>query len=230
MTASSHLSTSFVTAGLQETTYPHTSHERRVRCDPTCHDAAMLIVLSGLPATGKTTVAAAVARELRAPLLSVDPIDSALLKVGIMDTDPPGLAAYAVIGAVAEDNLALGLTVVVDAVNAVGEAKTFWIELARRLGAPLLVVETVLSDSEVHRGRLHGRERDLAIDEPTWEAIELRRAEWVAWPFAPLIVDTAEPLAVNVGRVVAAARSILADQESAGRVREKETPEGTSLP
>lgn len=182
----------------------------------------MLIVLSGLPATGKTVVAAAVARELGAPLLSVDPIDSALAEVGVEDTDPPGLAAYAVAGAIAEDNLALGLTVVVDAVNAVGEAKTFWIELARRLGAPLLVVETVLSDHDVHRSRLHGRERHLAIPEPTWQAVTLRRAEWVAWPFAPLVIDAVAPLAVNVARVVAAARAI--------RAADSKTPEGTSGP
>lgn len=172
----------------------------------------MLIVLSGLPATGKTAVAAAVARELGAPLLSVDPIDSALADAGVEETGLPGQAAYAVVGAIAEENLALGLTVVVDAVNAVGEAKTFWIELARRLGARLLAVEAVLSNPEIHRARLDGRDRDLSIAEPTWEAVTLRRGEWVAWPFAPLVVDAVEPLAANVARVVAAARAILAEQ------------------
>src|SRR5207244_382639 len=86
----------------------------------------------GLPATGKTALATALARELGAVLLSVDPVDSALLQTGVRETGHPGLAAYAVVGAMAEQNLALGTTVVVDAVNAVGEAKTFWIELARR--------------------------------------------------------------------------------------------------
>lgn len=190
----------------------------------------MLIVLSGLPATGKTAVAAAVARELGAPLLSVDPIDSALADAGVEETGLPGLAAYAVVGAIAEDNLALGLTVVVDAVNAVGDAKTFWIELARRLGARLLAVEAVVSDPELHRRRLHGRDRDLAIAEPTWEAVTLRAAEWVAWPFAPLVVDAVEPLAVNAGRVVAAARAILAEQAATVRVEDNKTPEGTSGP
>ncbi len=188
----------------------------------------MLIVLSGLPATGKTAVAAGVARELGAPLLSVDPIDSALADAGVEETGLPGQAAYAVVGAIAEENLALGLTVVVDAVNAVGEAKTFWIDLARRLGARLLAVEAVLSDPDLHRSRLQGRERDLAILEPTWEAVTLRRAEWVAWPFAPLVVDAAEPLAVNIERVVRAAYTIQADQAAGDRVPDKETPEGTS--
>jgi predicted kinase len=183
----------------------------------------MLIVLSGLPATGKSAVAEAVAAELRAVLLSVDPIDSALAAAGVEEHGLPGLAAYAVVAAIAEANLALGSTVVVDAVNAVGEAKTVWIELARRAGVRLLAVQAVLSDAAIHRARLAGRTRDLAIPEPTWEAVVLRQAEWVAWPFAPLVVDALEPLAANVARVVAAARSVAPGGDN-------ETPEGTSGP
>lgn len=193
---------------------------------------SMLIVLSGLPATGKTALATAVAGELGAALLSVDPIDSALTEAGVHETGHPGVAAYAVVGAIAEQNLALGLPVVVDAVNAVGEAKTFWIELARRSGAPLLAVEAIVSDDEIHRRRLDGRVRALSIAEPSWEAVGLRRDEWVAWPFAPLVVDAVEPLDGNVARVVAAARAVLAPV--AARTLpdrgDNETPEGTSGP
>ncbi len=171
----------------------------------------MLIAFSGLPATGKTALAGAVARTLGAVLLSVDPVDSALSKARTHETGPPGLAAYAIVEAIADANLALGATVVVDAVNAVGEAKTWWIELARRRGTPLLAVETICSDGDLHRARLAGRVRDLAIAEPTWEAVILRRDEWVAWPFAPLIVDSVEPLPDNVARIVSAARIVTMD-------------------
>jgi predicted kinase len=206
----------------------------------------MLIVLSGLPATGKTVLAAAVARELGAVLLSVDPVDSALTTAGVHETGTPGLAAYAVVGAMAEQNLALGTTVVVDAVNAVGEAKTFWIELARRTGARLLAVETILSDRDLHRDRLSGRIRELAIAEPTWEAVALRRDEWVAWPFAPLVVDSVEPFELNVARVLEAARTVIAERPdrsgaaadggvaaqggTVANAGDNETPEGTSGP
>ncbi len=201
----------------------------------------MLIVLSGLPATGKTVLAAAVARELGAVLLSVDPVDSALAAEGVRETGAAGRASYAVIGAMAEQNLALGTTVVIDAVNAVGEAKTFWIELARRRGARLLAVETIVSDRGLHRERLAGRVRALAIAEPTWEAVVLRGDEWVAWPFAPLIVDSVEPFDLNVARVLEAARTIIAERperpdgdDATGGAAvpdgDKETPEGTPSP
>jgi predicted kinase len=196
--------------------------------------ADMLIVLSGLPATGKTVLAAAVARELGAVLLSVDPVDSALAAEGVHETGSAGRAAYAVVGAMAEQNLALGTTVVVDAVNAVGEAKTFWIELSRRTGARLLAVETILSDRTIHRERLSGRVRELAIAEPTWEAVVLRRDEWVAWPFAPLVVDSVEPFERNVARVLDAARTVIAERPdrrgSGANAGDNETPEGTSGP
>jgi predicted kinase len=190
----------------------------------------MLIVLSGLPGTGKTVLAAAVARQLGAVLLSVDPVDSALAAEGVHERGAAGRAAYAVVGALAEQNLALGATVVVDAVNAVGEAKTFWIDLARQSGARLLAVETILSDRALHRARLADRVRELAIAEPTWEAVVLRGEEWVAWPFAPLVVDSVEPFELNVARVLEAARTVIADRragEPDDPAGDNETPEGT---
>ena len=56
----------------------------------------MLIVLSGLPGTGKSAVADGIARALRLPVLSVDPLESAILQAGIPPSFETGLAAYLV--------------------------------------------------------------------------------------------------------------------------------------
>jgi predicted kinase len=56
----------------------------------------MLIVMAGLPGSGKSAVADAVGRALNLPVLSVDPIEAAMCRAGIDRTQPTGLAAYVV--------------------------------------------------------------------------------------------------------------------------------------
>ena len=77
----------------------------------------MLVVISGLPGTGKTAVAEAVARETGSVHLSIDAVEDALLGAGLEASWTTGVAAYEAARAAAELNLALGRTVVVDAVN-----------------------------------------------------------------------------------------------------------------
>ena len=55
-----------------------------------------VIVVSGLPGAGKSTVAESVAGELRLPIFSVDPIEASIIKSGIQRSFETGLAAYLV--------------------------------------------------------------------------------------------------------------------------------------
>jgi predicted kinase len=55
----------------------------------------VLIVFTGLPGTGKSTLALAVGRALGVPVLSVDPIESAMLRAGVVRSFETGLAAQA---------------------------------------------------------------------------------------------------------------------------------------
>jgi predicted kinase len=76
----------------------------------------MLIVFGGLPGTGKTTLARAVAQERLATYLRIDTIEQALRSSDVLAGDV-GPAGYIVAYALAEANLRLGRIVVADAVN-----------------------------------------------------------------------------------------------------------------
>ena len=79
----------------------------------------MLIVFAGAPGTGKSTLARAVARELRAVYLDKETIKDTALALG-RDMKLEGVADYAgalshtLLIPLARDNLTVGLPVVVD--------------------------------------------------------------------------------------------------------------------
>lgn len=138
--------------------------------------------MAGLPGSGKSTVAEALAEQLRVPVVSVDPLESAILRSGIDDDQPTGLAAYLVAETITEAVLRSGQGVIVDAVNAVAPARDQWVLLGERLGVEVRFIETVCSDTALHRRRLEERRRDLAhIAEPAWHAVEQRLDEYDSW-------------------------------------------------
>lgn len=150
-----------------------------------------LIVMAGLPGSGKSTIATGIARALGAPVISVDPLEAAMWRSGI-PAAMTGIAAYTIAEALAEENLKLGLTVIVDAVNPVDAARMAWVRLAERADTALIFVECSCSDPEIHRNRIENRVRGIAgMPEVTWERVEKRRAEYEAWKVPRVTVDTA---------------------------------------
>lgn len=104
-----------------------------------------------------------------------------------------GVAAYEIAAAMAEENLRLGLTVIVDAVNPVEAARATWVRLAERQQSSLTFVECVCSDTSMHRKRIEGRVRGIVgMSEITWERVEERRAEYESWSMDHITVDSSK--------------------------------------
>jgi predicted kinase len=146
----------------------------------------VLVVVAGLPGTGKTTLGRAVADLLEATFLRIDSIEAAIARCGLPIDDGP--VGYAVGNAIAADQLRAGRTVVVDAVNAITEARNGWGSLAAATGAELRLVEVTCSDRDEHRRRVERRTPDLdghAV--PTWQQVLDRPYD--AWTDPHLVVD-----------------------------------------
>ncbi len=159
----------------------------------------MLIVMAGLPGVGKSTLAQALARALRAALLPVDPVEAAMWRAGVDRGQPTGLAAYVVVEAMASQQLALGSTVIVDAVNDVDEARQQWVDLARRHGLLPHFVEVVCSDAVTHRRRLEARRRNIeGFSEPTWESVQHRARRQAPWWHDRLVLDSMRAVGHNL--------------------------------
>jgi predicted kinase len=148
----------------------------------TRHHAWVILVISGLPGTGKSAVAVAVAQHLQAVHLSIDPVEDAMLVAGLPSGWTTGVAAYEAVRVVAEMNLSLGRTVVVDAVNESELARQTWRTAAANTGEPLRFVLLSVTDVAEHRRRLEGRVRSFVnLPEPTWEQVQARAQAYEPW-------------------------------------------------
>ena len=146
----------------------------------------MLIVLSGLPGTGKTTLGRALATSLGAVFLRIDSIEQSLRNAG-WRVEGEG---YTVAQGLAEDNLRLGRPVVADCVNPWPLTREAWHAVAERARVPSLDVEVVCSDIAEHRRRIEDRAVDLPGHRlPTWREVVER--DYRSWDRDRLVIDTA---------------------------------------
>lgn len=162
-----------------------------------------LIVISGLPGVGKTSVAEIVAARTGSVHLSIDAVEESILACGLPRGWHVGVAAYEAVGTMAELNLRLGRSVIVDAVNDSEEARQTWRAAAACNESRIDFVHLVISDALEHERRLTSRDRGLThVGEPTWADVQRRRVDYAAWVDRHVEIDASSATAEEVADVV----------------------------
>src|ERR1019366_9346883 len=149
----------------------------------------ILIVIGGLPGTGKSTVASVLVRRTGFAYLRVDRIEQAIIGSG--EVRPPlGPVGYLVAYGVAAEQLRHGVGVVAECVNPLAVTRDAWRGVASDAGTGVLEVELVCTDQAAHRKRVQTREVDIpGLTLPTWAQVLER--EYQPWDRDRLIIDTA---------------------------------------
>lgn len=146
-----------------------------------------LYLFAGLPGTGKTTLARALAQHLGACHLRIDTIEQGLRELCHLDVQGEG---YRLACRIAADNLRLGQSVVADMCNPIELTRDEWETVARDLSLPWRHIEVVCTDRVEHRRRIDTRTNDIAgLHLPDWAAVQQR--EYHAWTRARIVIDTA---------------------------------------
>jgi len=172
----------------------------------TSSNAPLLVVITGAPAAGKTTIARGIAQRLRLPLIAKDTIKEALFDgLGTGDlawSQRLGVGTYLAIVALLEDSIAAGASVVVEANFVRGS------EIEARLAAlparfvqvhctaPLEVLLERYGRRERHPGHVDGERIEALRD-----AVESGRHDPLDLPGKTIRLDTSQE--IDIGDVVA---------------------------
>jgi predicted kinase len=159
-----------------------------------------LVVFSGLPGTGKSTLANRLARELQWPLLRIDDVVNKV-------PENPGVefwdSCVETLLTLVETQLEIGLNVIADSVF-MNTDRHHAQALAQKYGARFRPVYTHLSDDQVWERRV--TERVLEMNHPdvaTWAQVLRQRGHFRSWePGTALFVDALNPVDQNYEAVL----------------------------
>ena len=144
-------------------------------------------MIGGLPATGKSTVATALAGQTATPYLRVDRIEQAIVDWSPL-SHPLGPVGYAVAHELALEQLQLGLDVIVE-VSIRSLLPATLASTAATAGAVLIEVEVICTDEAEHRRRVKYAPRMWrGLAKPTWTAVVER--EYQPWTRERLVIDS----------------------------------------
>jgi predicted kinase len=158
-----------------------------------------LLVIGGVPGTGKSTIAEHAARMIDGALIAKDVVEATLVRNGVGRNANSGWIGYELLTSLAGAQLRVGRSVVLDSVAAYNRLRERWRDLAERHGAEFRAVECVCSDERTHRSRIDGRDRGIAgWDELTWQQVEDVRSRYEPWREVHLVLDAVRPLQDNL--------------------------------
>jgi predicted kinase len=148
-----------------------------------------LVMLSGLPGSGKSTLGKRLAARTGAELLRIDLFEQTL-RNQYGTAFEVGTLGYQRGYDLAAGHLSAGHNVIADAVNAVEAARQGWRDVAAKSGAVMVEVEIICTDAEEARTRLETRDTGIKGLAPvSYEAAMAR--PWEDNPHAGIRLDTA---------------------------------------
>jgi predicted kinase len=168
---------------------------------------SVLVVMTGLPGTGKSSIAQAIATALPAAYLAVDPVHGELETFGQSEWDPEGRADYAVVRRLARVQLRLGLSAVVDAVNPLDAIRADYRAIAVQHEAAYVLLATTCADEHLHWRRVDAKR--LHGPGPVWAEVERQRSYYETPRQADLVLDANKAMPANIETSIAAVRDCL---------------------
>ena len=160
-----------------------------------------LILFAGMPGSGKTTLARLVAHQLGVAIFSKDRVQR-VLRDHHLAQENTGDGYYIILDQ-ADEQLGLGISVILDATFPLDHFRTVASEIAARHGARFCPIYCYCSDDDIWRQRMTDRVHYIPGWKPVgWEDVLRMRQYYQPWGDNALMVDSLNPPRTNIQLVL----------------------------
>jgi predicted kinase len=161
----------------------------------------MVILVTGLQGSGKSTVAAHCAQAIGAPVFAWDwsvaaltPFEPLQAAMRTLDRDTYRNLGWAMVLQNARPQLLNGMNVVLDGMARADNVQSVR-DLAVEFGVPSVVMLTACDDLDEQQRRVEGRRRDIpGWHELSWDDVQRSRRAWAPPADVDVVLDTSEPI------------------------------------
>ncbi|KII75680.1 AAA family ATPase [Vibrio renipiscarius] len=146
----------------------------------------ILYIFSGLPASGKSTLAKLLATKTGAMYVRIDTVEQGLRDLCRFKVEGEG---YRLSYRIIRDNLALGISCISDSCNPIELTRNEWQDVAESVGARFVNIEVSCSDRAEHELRVNTRQCEVVnLTLPNWQQVQSRHYE--SWKTEVIKIDT----------------------------------------
>lgn len=156
---------------------------------------ARIIIIGGLPGTGKTTIANNLANAMGSVTYTKDLLEAAVVRSGLANANELKGVGYELLKTLALNCFNSGNSPILDCIAPAQRVSLYWEDL---LELPIKYLECTCSNESLHQQRLESRERGIeGWYELTWQDVLGIKQQYKPFQKSRLILDSVDSLDEN---------------------------------